>query len=112
MKLKYRLADNPPLFFVYYVTTKPFRNIGKVWNRLRRSPNPVLFFSIIVTISFLFFERIKLFVVSLDPEINIMFIAMCFITLIIYLWKYTDSELGQGWKSELAMVKKYKKDAE
>ena len=98
------------LYFIYFMLKTPFRQIYKRVNNLFTKPKALLNFSIFVAVMALFVEDVWVFLVSLHPNPRTTFFqTMVAITLIIYVWKYTDPRFGENWKSEYKIWRKSEK---
>lgn len=99
------------LFLVRFLITRPFKIlIGKLekLDNLNK-PRVLLKFLIAITVVSLFPEAFSKFLFALRPNFTFLSLVLLLMAVVVYIWKYTDPNMGQSWKQHYKIWKENKK---
>jgi hypothetical protein len=98
-----------PIYLVYFLLTKPFRTFA---NKINKKMEKMLFLQksmFFIAMGFLFIENISELISWLKFNYkSAFFIFFLGMTLVVYVWKYSDKRFGESWKAELKIEKEKK----
>lgn len=102
----YNLSEEEEVYFFYWIITHPFKKILNYLSTYSNVRKLLNLFLVGIVIS-LFWIDISVFLHNLNPQwSNPYFWILVILSILIYIWKYSDPELGEVWKADLARLKK------